>query len=67
MEVIVNEQTKEVGDNISTDELLHELGWDTKQGIAVAVNNEVVPRDNWQQKRLSENDKVTIIQATQGG
>jgi sulfur carrier protein len=37
------------------------------QGIAVAVNETVVPKLQWEQFLLSENDSVTIIKAVQGG
>ena len=36
-------------------------------GIAVAVNNKVIPKTNWEKFQLKENDKITIIKATQGG
>ncbi|PSR04738.1 MAG: thiamine biosynthesis protein ThiS [Bacteroidetes bacterium SW_11_45_7] len=67
MELIVNDKSQQVTDNITADQLLQELGWDSKQGVAVAVNDEVVPRENWQDQQLSDQDRVIIIQATQGG
>lgn len=36
-------------------------------GIAVAVNDQVIPARVWQKTLLVENDAVLIIQATQGG
>lgn len=36
-------------------------------GIAVAVNNTVVPKLEWEAYHLKSNDAVTVIQATQGG
>ncbi len=38
-----------------------------KKGIAVAVNNTVVPKNEWDQCILHENDNVLIITAVQGG
>lgn len=67
MELIVNDKSRNVTDDITADQLLQELGWDSKQGVAVAVNNQVVPREQWQQKQLVAQDRVIIIQATQGG
>ncbi|MGZ3865723.1 MAG: sulfur carrier protein ThiS [Bacteroidia bacterium] len=46
---------------------LEQNGVHSQKGIAVAVNNAVVPRTEWQNKILNENDKITIIKATQGG
>ncbi len=36
-------------------------------GVAVAVNNRVVPRHKWDSFKLKENDNILIIKATQGG
>ena len=47
--------------------LLSRLNLSGKQGIAVAVNNTVVSKTNWDSYELKENDKITIIRATQGG
>ena len=38
-----------------------------KKGIAVAVNNQVVPKTSWNFFALKENDKILVIQASQGG
>ena len=37
------------------------------QGVAVAVNGEVVPRGGWARTRLSDGDAVEVIMAVQGG
>jgi sulfur carrier protein len=36
-------------------------------GIAVAVNDEVVPRGRWPSRRLHDRDRVEILTAVQGG
>jgi len=38
-----------------------------RRGIAVAVNDEVVPRSQWDHTRLSEGDRVEVLTAAQGG
>lgn len=48
-------------------ELLTEKDLDKKRGIAVALNNEVISRSNWNKTELKDNDKILIITATQGG
>lgn len=40
---------------------------DTETGVAVAVNDTVVTKDNWSDYRLNEEDRIEIIRATQGG
>ncbi len=37
------------------------------RGIAVAVNDRVVPRGKWDDVVLQSNDRIEIIRATQGG
>jgi sulfur carrier protein len=46
---------------------LEQNGIQSQKGIAVAVNNAVIPKTAWTTKILNENDKITIIKATQGG
>ena len=48
-------------------DLVQQLGKAQKTGIAIAVNNSVVPKNNWGNLMLNDQDKVTIITATQGG
>ncbi len=40
---------------------------DNGKGTAVAVNDSVVPKTKWSDQKLSEEDRVEIIRATQGG
>ena len=37
------------------------------RGIAVAVNDEVVPKANWGGAMLEDGDRVEVITARQGG
>ena len=37
------------------------------KGVAVAVNDEVVRRADWAQRRLQPCDRVEIVRAVQGG
>ena len=66
MTVIVNNQPKEVEQDIVVHALLSSLQI-AINGIAVAVNNAVIPKSEWAAKQLKADDKVMIIQATQGG
>lgn len=38
-----------------------------EKGVAVAVGNKMVPRTDWVDTQLKENDSITIIKATCGG
>jgi sulfur carrier protein len=48
-------------------EALTELNLVSQRGMAVAVNDAVVPRPDWAHFALQTNDRITIIRATQGG
>ena len=63
--IINNEQKQFSGKNIS--ELVRVLNLPAIRGIALAVNEKVVPRTEWEKFELKENDKVVLIKATQGG
>ena len=67
MTVFVNNQSVETQATASLRSLLAELAIADKKGIAVAVDNAIVPRTAWEQVALSGNEKITILQATQGG
>lgn len=65
MKVQVN--NKEVETHSTTLlQLAQELGLPV-QGIAVAVNNRMVPRTQWEALLLTENDNLVIIKAACGG
>jgi thiamine biosynthesis protein ThiS len=38
-----------------------------KKGIAVALNNRIVPQTDWAKTFLKDQDSILIITATQGG
>jgi sulfur carrier protein len=67
MHVLVNNEQQETTPNIALAQLLSELKIVTRKGVAVAVNEEVVPRTDWNSITLKENDNIMIITATQGG
>jgi sulfur carrier protein len=68
MELKINQQIKKFNaESLSVQSLL-DLEIPNKQnGIAVAVNNTVVPKLNWNQYLVQETDEILIISATQGG
>ena len=67
MEVVINGRNLQVdGEQISLENLLKQQGF-TGVGQAVAVNNRVVPRQEWEQFEVSDGMKLTIIRAVCGG
>lgn len=67
MEISINQQRTEIPDNASVEELVSVFFLNSTKGIAVAINQAIVPKSEWQVRLLNPDDKVTLIQATQGG
>lgn len=68
MEIKVNNQIKKITSNSLTVQTLLDLEIPNRQnGIALAINNVVVPKSNWNSHYIKEKDEILIISATQGG
>jgi sulfur carrier protein len=67
MLVSVNNKAETLNGGEKLFDLLAQLDLADKRGIAVAVNNAIISRSGWDNYKLNENDKVTIIRPTQGG
>jgi len=67
MHIFVNNEKRDVTDLKTLSELLESVHLNLSKGIAVAINNQVVAKGEWSKALLKENDKITIIRATQGG
>lgn len=68
MLLIINNQTKQYKKSPFTLEELMDLELKGKtKGVAVALNNQVIPRDKWSDTLLTDTDSILIITATQGG
>ncbi len=65
--LFINDQPHPYKQKQSLAELLLFLNIDAAKGIAVALNNKVVPRSEWENCTLNRNDKIILIKATQGG
>jgi sulfur carrier protein len=66
MEITINNETKQVAHN-SLQLLVTELLGEKTKGIAVAINDTIVPKTQWADTPLKEKDAILIIKATQGG
>ncbi|WP_199768572.1 sulfur carrier protein ThiS [Sphingobacterium sp. HMA12] len=68
MELTINHQIRffDPAPNSLADLLQVELSGKT-QGVAVALNNQVIPKDDWSKTQLQSNDQILLITATQGG
>jgi sulfur carrier protein len=66
MRVTVNGGPDDVPAGTSVEVMVTGLGRG-RAGIAVAVNDEVVPRSQWSSVELVDGDRVEILTAAQGG
>lgn len=67
MKLIVNGEERNVSEGLTLVQILNELGLDARFGLAVAVNDAVVPRGRLQDYRPADGDAVEIINAVAGG
>ncbi len=67
MVLFVNNQKREFAGDPSIVQLVQELRLESTRGLALAVNDRVISKMEWETFDLKEFDKVTIIRATQGG
>ena len=67
MEITFNNHPQQIKEQSSVQIIINDLIGEKQNGIAVAVNETVVPKTNWDSYLLQPNDKVLVIKATQGG
>ena len=68
MELKINNLIKQFQANALSIQDMLDIEFPKKQsGIAVAINNTVIPKSNWKNHFLSQPDEILIISATQGG
>ena len=68
MKLVVNGKEVETEPETTVEGLLTQfLASGSLDGIAVAVNGEVVPKGSWRERTFKADDRVEIIRAVQGG
>ncbi|MDE6442818.1 MAG: sulfur carrier protein ThiS [Muribaculaceae bacterium] len=67
MKVVLNTREIEVASSVATLEDLLKSESLTGRGMAVAVNNRVVPKNLYSETPLEEGMKITVIKAVCGG
>ncbi|GCB37665.1 sulfur carrier protein ThiS [Bacteroides faecalis] len=66
MKVQVNNKEVEIDSASTLTQLITKLELPS-QGIAVAINNKMIPRTEWECFSLQESDNLVIIKAACGG
>lgn len=65
--VTVNGEVRRLARESTVSDVVAAVGSDTARGLAVAVNNQVVPRREWPTTTLRPDDQVEVLTAVQGG
>jgi len=66
MNIIINGEPRTIEPHTSLGDLLHLLDLKGKK-LAIEVNQEIVPRSQFDNYQLCENDNVEIVHAIGGG
>jgi sulfur carrier protein len=66
MEIELNGAPHPIADNVNVQDLIASLDLVNKS-LAVAINREVVPRQQWPLRVLLPSDRVDIVRAIGGG
>jgi sulfur carrier protein len=68
VDVRLNGETRQVEGGRTVADLVRMLGEDpTRDGLAVALNHEVVPRTRWATTEVHDGDAIEVVRAIQGG
>lgn len=69
VDITLNGDAKGVASGSTVADVLRMMRLDpsSPKGIAVAVNDEVVRKGEWNSRELGEGDRVEVITARQGG
>jgi len=66
--VVINGEEREIPREMTVMELLKEIGVKYREvGLAVAINEEVVPKSEYSNRLVKEGDRVEIVQLVGGG
>lgn len=65
--VTINRESFMLPDTGTLADVLPLLDISRPDGIAIAVNDNVIPKGEWQQYQLHADDNIFVIRATQGG
>ena len=66
MEIIVNGQRRDIKDKSTVLQLLNELQVKEKT-MAVAINMEIVKKEQWEKHTIHEGDKLELLHFVGGG
>ncbi len=66
MRILFNDEPMQCADNLTLSALLTQLN-QGQPGTALALNEQIVPRDRWDQHILQDGDRILLFQIIAGG
>ena len=66
MHIQFNDEPLQCPDNLTLENVLEQLRL-MRPGIALAVNQTIVPREQWETHLLNDGDQILLFQAIAGG
>jgi sulfur carrier protein len=68
MKIKLNGEDKVLNNQLSLyDFVIENMNGKEPKGIAVALNERIIPKQKWESVTIHENDSVEIVHAVQGG
>ncbi len=67
MRISVNDESREIPEGSTLSNLLTSLALEDLRGWAVAINEQVIPSEEMNARKLFVGDRFLLNQATQGG
>ncbi|MGC7559228.1 sulfur carrier protein ThiS [Pasteurella sp. PK-2025] len=66
MHIYFNDELQELDETLSVQQLIQRQQLNP-QGLAVAINQQILPRTEWEHYRLQAGDRLTVFRAIAGG
>ncbi|WP_436859649.1 sulfur carrier protein ThiS [Citrobacter tructae] len=66
MRIQFNDEPMQCADELSVHDLLVQLN-QLKPGAALALNQQILPREQWRQHIVQEDDQILLFQVIAGG
>lgn len=66
MRVTLNGEARELSEGLTVNDLVDQLGLNERR-IAVEINRDILPRDDYANRAIQEGDVVEIVQFIGGG
>ncbi|MCU6668450.1 sulfur carrier protein ThiS [Enterobacteriaceae bacterium H4N4] len=66
MQILFNDEPMQCADGITLATLLDQLR-QLKPGVALALNQQILPRERWDRQQVREGDQILLFQVIAGG